>query len=31
MKHSEKSMVYKFLKPWLQDGLLLSKSKKTIE
>ncbi|XP_073967306.1 cytochrome P450 4C1-like [Choristoneura fumiferana] len=28
MKHSEKSMGYTFLKPWLQEGLLLSKNEK---
>lgn len=27
MKHSEKSRIYLFLKPWLQEGLLLSKGK----
>ncbi|XP_073957075.1 uncharacterized protein [Choristoneura fumiferana] len=28
MKHSEKSRIYLFLKPWLQEGLLLSKGEK---
>ncbi|XP_041971595.1 cytochrome P450 4C1-like isoform X2 [Aricia agestis] len=28
MKHNEKSNLYRFLKPWLQDGLLVSKGSK---
>nr|CAX94850.1 CYP4M25 protein [Cnaphalocrocis medinalis] len=27
-KHSDKSIIYKFLKPWLNDGLLVSKGTK---
>ncbi|XP_047526197.1 cytochrome P450 4C1-like [Pieris napi] len=28
MKHHEKSIIYKFFKPWLHDGLLVSKGSK---
>ncbi|CAF4793937.1 unnamed protein product [Pieris macdunnoughi] len=28
MKHHEKSIIYKFIKPWLHDGLLVSKGSK---
>ncbi|CAG4990071.1 unnamed protein product [Colias eurytheme] len=28
IKHHEKSVIYKFLKPWLKDGLLVSKGAK---